>query len=530
MHILKELIANSDAFGWVPTIRGSLSLDLLSDARRILGDVDKYAVEFKYFKGHRSLHYIAATSLLTVNDRKAGSEYLKTLRYFFTATINDEQQALDMLEAKGLGYMKSSYCKYTRNNAPLVGKLSIVVEKDHFIPANEADFLVKIKSLASEKNDYLRMRDVKAESMSELAIGRNKMLCTWREIRQIHERIMQSPHNSDDAPTYCFDVFLTRDGIMLLDNRTADSSISTIAAPGSEDDYKIHKPIHRLFKVAMNYVKFLFHYNYHHNEEHDTYLPASNLHSLCWSARYPFTPVFRHQLESFLAPITRLKRDRFKDYVLEPNGILLYAKAFINVCRSNGLVEPAMLDREMEFVEIQSKEIEQFTSGRRTRVNAAIVQKLPTVLTAGILAIVVAILKIVSIVNEAVIRNWDYYLYSKPVESCCVAVTVAVIISAPYMWLFYGDAKNQFRPRDVGRWKRILWFRNSRIDKRVLSKVYVFYNKAVDVRLRLSEYVSESMSGLSKFLAEVYYLLLKLIALFAGLVLIYILMRFIVSA
>ena len=68
MGELQSLVGICDCFGWVPTIRGSLSLDLINDANEILGDVDKYSVEVKNYKNLRSEHYIAATSLLTVND------------------------------------------------------------------------------------------------------------------------------------------------------------------------------------------------------------------------------------------------------------------------------------------------------------------------------------------------------------------------------------------------------------------------------------------------------------------------------
>ena len=54
MGELQSLVGICDCFGWVPTIRGSLSLDLINDANEILGDVDKYSVEVKNYKDLRS--------------------------------------------------------------------------------------------------------------------------------------------------------------------------------------------------------------------------------------------------------------------------------------------------------------------------------------------------------------------------------------------------------------------------------------------------------------------------------------------
>ena len=72
MPIPKSLIKLNDCIAWIPTIRGCLSLDLIDDAKGILGDVDKYSIRFKRIDRFRSEHYIIASSLHTVNDSKVG--------------------------------------------------------------------------------------------------------------------------------------------------------------------------------------------------------------------------------------------------------------------------------------------------------------------------------------------------------------------------------------------------------------------------------------------------------------------------
>lgn len=51
MAKLEKLISLYDCIAWVPSIRGSLSLDLVDNANNILGDVDKYSVKFKKLTG-----------------------------------------------------------------------------------------------------------------------------------------------------------------------------------------------------------------------------------------------------------------------------------------------------------------------------------------------------------------------------------------------------------------------------------------------------------------------------------------------
>ena len=98
MSVLKNLISHYDCISWIPTSRGRLPIDLIDDAKGIIGDVDKYLVRFKKINGFRSERYIIASSLHTVNDRKLGPEYLRSFRYIFTGSINNKKITKDFLE------------------------------------------------------------------------------------------------------------------------------------------------------------------------------------------------------------------------------------------------------------------------------------------------------------------------------------------------------------------------------------------------------------------------------------------------
>ena len=76
-----SLIRHYDSIGWIPTIRGCLSLDLIDKAKCILGDVDKYSVRFKQYYGLESAHYLIATSLNTVNELYCLESILKPLLF-----------------------------------------------------------------------------------------------------------------------------------------------------------------------------------------------------------------------------------------------------------------------------------------------------------------------------------------------------------------------------------------------------------------------------------------------------------------
>lgn len=388
---LKDIIKLYDSFAWLPTIRGALSLDLIENSRNVLGDVDKYVAKFKRYNGVHSEHYIAATSLLTVNDSKFSPDYARTFRFIFVASINNSGKNDEFLQNNNINNAETQ--RYLSNEGVLLGRLTIISELTNKFTNSEVLLLKSMKKLVCQREDFNRAFYIDALAMEELEAKRNLMLQTWQEIENC---VIDIENASDNRPTYCFDVFLTRDGILLMRDKTKLEYRDTYASINTCNDYTNNIPLHRLFKIAMNYVKFLFHSNYHHNEDHDTYLPASNIHPYIIQQDNDLRRIFRHQLNAFLTPIMKLKRCNFKDYPLDANGIIIYAKSFINVFKYNSLVDDKCINKAKDFINIQESEINHLLGPRKNILNTFLTQNNIIFIFTGILAFVVAILSIIT--------------------------------------------------------------------------------------------------------------------------------------
>ncbi len=312
MAKLERLISLYDCIAWIPSIRGALSLDLVDNANSILGDVDKFSIKFKRTNGLHSEHYIIASSLLTVNDSKVGKHINRSFRYIFIGSINNKAAENDFLSQNHLAD-DDELKKYIDREGLLLGWLTIIPEVSQLLTDTEITFLRKLIDLSRINDKFRDEFAIQAASMEQLENTRSEMLQGWTQLKEIITTIEND--DSNKRPTFCFDIALTRDGILLLKDVTSREYRDYYAAPNTADDYTQNVPIHRLFKVAMNYVKYLFHSNYHHNQEHDTYLPASNLYPAKASHPLDLYRVFRHQLDAFLVPVIKLKRGRFSDYL-----------------------------------------------------------------------------------------------------------------------------------------------------------------------------------------------------------------------
>lgn len=310
MADIVKLLGHYDAFAWIPTIKGGLSLKMVSIKNTLLGDIDKYAVIFKNFLPKssdtpaKSEHYVAASSLMTVNDEKYGIDYCRTFRYFLRGTINvgtyldehfkhfeeQERQGLtDALQADGVFVGHLAIVPNIRRSS----KNEAFYEFKSELTQSESAYLAKIKSLSEMYDDYVDARDVKACSMENLMTLRANMLEKWNDLSKTMDCMLE-----EDTPAFEFDLLLTRDGILLIRDMTAPKWKVIYAAEDTASDYKQNIPIHRVFKMAANYVKYLFHTNYHHHNDHDANLPASNLNCI-EPSKDGFRKVFRHQLNAF---------------------------------------------------------------------------------------------------------------------------------------------------------------------------------------------------------------------------------------
>lgn len=486
MNELQSLLDNYDCFAWIPTIRGSLSLDLITDADEILGDVDKYSVEIKNYKGLHSEHYVAATSLLTVSDSKSGDDYLRSFRYVFVGTINEEKRNNDYLGKYNLA-RNEKIVSYLSNKGMLLGHLIIIVENPNGLTSDEAELLKEFRELSGIMKEYRTHFYVNASSMGKLAEKRNAAIRYWNNIELIVARIEKNEKQENKYPVYSFDTLLTRDGILLLKDVTQNiSDKQTYAEAGTLNDYTCNVPLHRLFKVAMNYMKYLFHSNYHHNQEHDTYLPASNLHPAKNGDSFDLTRIFRHQMEAFLAPVVKLKRKGFKDYTIDANGILLYTKAFVNVFKHNNLIAEAEIKRAEDFLAVQEKEVDYMQQTRKSLISTVLSQRNFLFITSGILAFIVAVLKIATtFIDFKKVKLSDWASWDMHIIGLDIFILIIIIVVGLCFYLIPSSLvlKNRFKPKKM---KRKWFFKDSDIEKKKLSWWYAQYIKCSGKKLSVS--------------------------------------------
>lgn len=240
MANLKNLIKQYDCFAWLPTVRGALSLELLENPENILGDVDKYVARIKRYVGMNSEHYIAATSMLTVNDSKAGSKYSRTFRFIFTGDINVRTEYEELLQ--NLNIEDEEIHQYFINDGVLLGQLIIINETTERLENNEVRILEAMIELSNECEEYKKMFYINAASMETLESFRNNMVEKWKSIKNIVQEIKNV---TTGKPIFSFNVLLTRDGIMLLKDTTNNQYKTLYTQENTATDYTRNIPLHR---------------------------------------------------------------------------------------------------------------------------------------------------------------------------------------------------------------------------------------------------------------------------------------------
>jgi len=390
---IRPLLKQYDCLGWVPSIKGALSFSLTENASNIFGDVDKYSFHVKQYEGLKSVHYLAATSLHTVNDTKHGPQYSRTFRYLFFGTVNKD-------------------C----SDGLLHGRLVVISEKNRKLSGNIVSMLTHFQNLTEQKEEYDKAFHNKAVTLAELANQRKGLISKWKEVIDSMEKAEKAEKAEEDKNvTLVFDILMTMDGILLIKNKTDKKYNDSIAKKGSENDYTKNVPLHRVFKIAMNYIKYLFHSNYHHDKNHDTLLPASNLHP--WIKKKPapvtYSEVFRHQLDSLLDIVTQMKRKHYRRPKVNPEGVLQYARAMVNVFRNNSLICAEEAKNALDFIDIQKAEIDIQMQDRKSILSFAHSQNWLVIL-ASALAILACIINICSpfvCLNKLHINDIDKHLF-----------------------------------------------------------------------------------------------------------------------
>mgnify|MGYP000885419012 CR=1 FL=1 len=467
---LHRLLEKFDCFGWVPSIRGALSLDLTGQFSNILGDVDCHSVVVKNFNKLTSEQFVAATSLISVNDRKHGDDYDRLFRYFFIGAIHNQKRNQIFLDNYKLCEDKDVKEVLDKEGA-LLGTLLIKVEQSYNLTEQEVEILTSIKKLEKLKQSYQKDFYEDAVSLAILDCKRKEMKTKWETL----ENMINNLTKDNGHIIYSFDIFLSRDGILLIKDISSEQSKNTYFQNGTPSDYTQNIPLHRLFKCAMNFIKYLFHYNYHHNIEHDTYLPASNLHPLRNSLDKDFNRIFKHQLDAFMQPITRLKRNNFKQYPIDPNGIICYARAFIQTCYCNGLISKDKKESYNSYLSIQETEINHLTRHHKTQLSTVVLQRNFIFIISAVLALTVAVVKLIGTIIKIPQIEIGENVSNQSVIACISLVFILFLGWGVYEMTYARILKKEFRHQSDKNYIRNIFLRNSNLKKARLSISYILY-------------------------------------------------------
>lgn len=512
--LFSPLLNYYDAFGWIPTIRGALSLNLMGWRNVIWGDVDRYVAEFKNYSGLRSERYIAATSFHNVSDSKYGDNYIRTFRYFFYASIHNREDGgklISSLNSSGVSGLDIEKVERLLEEGVLLGRLIIVREnfekktKDSTrkftetstreLSEREVNAIKDIQELARLNDAYKRNFSIDAVSLKALEDDRSKMKRQWEAVKSGIDSLIK-----DGKHQYEFEVLLTRDGILLLKDCTAEDSKIDYFASDTASDYTKNVPIHRIFKTAMNFMKFLFHTNYHHEEEHDTFLPASNLHPFRHSG--DFHGIFKHQMDAFLTPLLLLRKNKMKHFNVDPVGIMHYAKSFVYVCRHNGLVSDKDAARQLDYIDLLEAETNHILRNHRSLLSSIATQRNPFTIFTTILAFAVAVLKLLEFwmklnkINPDKVPELPWYATAVALTFLCVIGYVLFEMSSRKI------ARRDFHISRVRQWKNklrfIIFHWDSNLEKATLSKNLKAYMKIQDFWFNLCSHASRKSKGKNK--------------------------------
>lgn len=480
---LTSILGYYDAFGWIPTIRGALSLDLIGGKNQICGQVDKYAVSFPDCDGLSTQRFITATSYNIVSDSKFGKDITRTFRYFFYGSIHLKDEGDRILGCADFDSddEKNELKKLIETEGVLIGRLIIRKEKPAKVTSETVSIIRKIQNLIKLKEDYDFKFNIDAVSFEDLKKLRDSMHEKWIEVKDEMSR-----HINEGIRQYEFEVLLTRDGIILIKDCSSQNFKVDYFEANTSSDYTQNVAIHRIFKNAMNFIKYLFHSNYHHEEDNDTFLPASNLHPYRNSASKDFSRIFKHQIDAFLNPIVKMRKREFRSHVVDSNGILNYAKSFTYACYQHGLIDEKTSSRELRYIELLETEVNHASRHNKSLLSSIASQRSIFVILSTVLAFAVAFLKIFESAIRISGRNKGFGLLSdRPWYVTAIVIMIICLVGYVLFELsHWQSAKREFHKNSFKKFvfkiKSWIFFRNSNYEKGRLSRSLQIYLKIQD--------------------------------------------------
>lgn len=474
-NLYDTLIEKCDCIAWIPTVRGSLSLDLL-DARFLLGDTDKYLVEFKHHKGFVTSRYLLASSLFTFSDSKYYDNiYCRVFRFFFRGSINSKPENNIFCEKFKIEN------KIPEDKELLTGKLTIVLNLSKNLTDTETKILSSLNNIQGLKGKYQSDYLDKAVSLESLAKQRDNLKEVHDETVTLIKEIENTQEDNSNYRVWNFDVILSRDGILFLKDDTSDVFKKDYFESGTPSDYTNNIPIHRCFKTAMTYVKYLFHNHYHHDKNNDSFLPVTNLHPIRQSDNKK-SRIINHQLEPFLQQITKHKR-LAENLKCNPIGISSYARSFIDVFHYNGFIKSKKRNKIHRFIQYQETEAKEFLKDKERKRDFFITQNnLPATLAVGLSFLFV----VIAIYNFFIDKDSIGLTEKTKIVILCGSFILGCITQLWYVKrLITGNFISPFKNRK----KKSLQFLfyNSNLNKKRLSYSYNLYLWLTEKRLIITE-------------------------------------------
>ncbi|MDR0890830.1 MAG: hypothetical protein LBM05_01740 [Endomicrobium sp.] len=393
-QLLDDLLECMDFIGWVPCINQELSLKFFNTANSsrfdyinncqsiLLGDIDKYSISIKTTQKNdefKTKYYITATSFYTCRDSKIGKEFNRTFRFIFIGAINDEIYQNSFIERTKTETIFLKDLKKEENL--LLGKLIILpyLEK---VRNEENEFLKAIQKLEKLNDIYNEKYSKISSSFEELSEAKKNALNQYKIVESCFKRIEEiedeeyiekEEKEKLHKPTI-LDVALYRDGVLFLKDNIQyliddkeDKYVKDHFEVNKLEDFRKHIAVHRIYKEAYHFIKFLFHKNYYHDEKDDTMLPISNLHPHHKNnedtQKDTLYKIIKHQLNSFFSEIFIEKRTN--ESKRESVGVLLYAKAFVSAFANKGMIKHDDAEILNKRINLSIKDIETFSNSRK---------------------------------------------------------------------------------------------------------------------------------------------------------------------
>ena len=149
--------------------------------------------------------------------------------------------------------------------------------------------------------------------------------------------------------------------------------------------------------------------NYHHSNEKDTFLPASNIHPIN-AGNGDLDRLVKHQIDTLFNPIINAKRNLYtnRNNIYNPDGLFPYAESLLYVFENNRFIDDTQAEIYHNHVKVQSKEYEVISSDRKIIRNSFLTQDNWITRITVCLAVLVAIMRTYNfLLNEDLLFNLD---------------------------------------------------------------------------------------------------------------------------